>query len=178
MKELQLAAATKERIDAIIEKRRNKPGELLWILEEAQQLNPHKYLPVNVLEYISKKTGIPPARIYGVVTFYAFFNLKPQGEHTITVCRGTACHTRGSRNLLAYLKKLLNLKEEGHHQGEKLFLTTPDNKFTLRTVACFGQCAQAPIVEIDDKIYGRMTDEKLRRAIAGVGRKKKKTVLS
>ncbi|MCU0665522.1 MAG: NAD(P)H-dependent oxidoreductase subunit E [Candidatus Omnitrophica bacterium] len=163
-----------KKIDRVIAKYGSNPGALLGILEEVQQLNCHKYLPQETLEYISQKTNIPLAKIYGVVTFYAFFNLKPQGDHTIIICRGTACHTRRSKNILEYLKQLLGLKEEGHHQGEKLFLTTADNKFTLRTVACFGQCALAPVVEVDGVIYGHMTESKLRQIVQGIARKKKK----
>jgi len=162
------------KMDEIIAKYGGNPGALLGILEEIQQLNRHKYLPKETLEYIAEKTNIPLSRIYGVVTFYAFFNLKPQGDHTIIVCRGTACHTRRSKNILEYLKNLLGLKEEGHHQGEKLFLTTPDNKFTLRTVACFGQCALAPVIEVDGVIYGHMTESKLRQIVTRAARGKKK----
>jgi NADH-quinone oxidoreductase subunit E len=160
-------------LDKVILKFQDKPGALLGILEEIQNLNPHKYLPIEVLEYVSQKTDIPLSRIYSVVTFYAFFNLKPQGEHSIIICRGTACHTRRSKNLLEYLKTMLNLQEDESQEGEKLFLTTSDNKFTLRTVACFGQCALAPVVEIDGKIYSHMTENKLKEIVKRVaaGRK-------
>ena len=160
-------------LDKVILKFQDKPGSLLGILEEIQNLNPHKYLPIEVLEYVSQKTDIPLSRIYSVVTFYAFFNLKPQGEHSIIICRGTACHTRRSKNLLEYLKTMLNLQEDESQEGEKLFLTTSDNKFTLRTVACFGQCALAPVVEIDGKIYSHMTENKLKEIVKRVaaGRK-------
>jgi NADH-quinone oxidoreductase subunit E len=159
-------------LDVVIEKYRNKTGELLGMLEDIQWLHPHKFLPHETLEYVSKKTGIPLSRIYSVVTFYAFFNLKPQGEHTIVVCRGTACHTRRSKNLFEYLKKTLGFKDEGHREGEKVFLTTNDNTFTLKTVACFGQCALAPVVEIDGTIYSHMTEDKLRRIVHKTGKKR------
>ena len=149
-------------LDKVFLKFKDKPGSLLGILEEIQNLNPHKYLPQEILEYVSQKTEIPLSRIYSVVTFYAFFNLKPQGKHSIIICRGTACHTRRSKNLLEYLKVMLGLHEDEAQEGEKLFLTTADNKFTLRTVACFGQCALAPVVEIDGKIYSHMTENKLK----------------
>ncbi|MCX5708817.1 MAG: NAD(P)H-dependent oxidoreductase subunit E [Candidatus Omnitrophica bacterium] len=160
-------------LDKVILKFQDKPGLLLGILEEIQNLNPQKYLPIEVLEYVSQKTDIPLSRIYSVVTFYAFFNLKPQGKHSIIICRGTACHTRRSKNLLEYLKTMLNLQEDESQEGEKLFLTTADNKFTLRTVACFGQCALAPVVEIDGKIYSHMTENKLKEIVKRVaaGRK-------
>jgi NADH-quinone oxidoreductase subunit E len=160
-------------IDKIIEKYRGLPGELLGLLEEIQGLHKNKYLPQSTLEYISNKTGIPLSRIYSVVTFYAFFNLKPQGDHSIIVCRGTACHTRRSKNLLEYLKSMLHLKEDEAKEGEKLFLTTADNKFTLKTVACFGQCALAPVIEIDGKIYSHMTENKLKDIVNRVACERK-----
>lgn len=153
-------------LDKVIAKYRGKPGELLGLLEEAQSANPYNFLPPQTLEYIAKKTGVPLSRIYSVVTFYAFFNLKPQGEHYICICRGTACHTRGSKPLLDFLKEYLELGEaQGAGESEKVFLTSKDNKFTVKTVACIGQCALAPAVEIDGKIHGRMTSEKLRHII-------------
>jgi NADH-quinone oxidoreductase subunit E len=155
-------------LDKIISKFRDKPGALLGILEEIQNLNPQKYLPPEVLEYVSQNTGVPLSRIYSVVTFYAFFNLKPQGKHSIIICRGTACHTRRSKNLLEYIKTMLGLQEDEAQEGDKLFLTTADNKFTLRTVACFGQCALAPVVEIDGKIYSHMTENKLKDIVKRV----------
>jgi NADH-quinone oxidoreductase subunit E len=153
------------RIDEIIEKYKNSPGGLLGTLEEVQNLHPHKYLPQSRLEYISAKSGVALSRIYSVVTFYAFFNLKPQGEHSIVICRGTACHTRRSKNLLEYLKKMLRVKEDESKEGEKVFLTTADNKFTIKTVACFGQCALAPVVELDGVIHSHMTENKLKEAV-------------
>ena len=164
----EAGAPANKQLDRVIEKYEGKPGALLGMLEEIQGLNKHKYLPREVLEYVSERTGVPLSRIYSVVTFYAFFNLKAQGDHSIIVCRGTACHTRRSKNLLDYLKSMLHLKEDESQEGDKLFLTTADNKFTLRTVACFGQCALAPVVEIDGKIYSHMTENKLKDIIKRV----------
>jgi NADH-quinone oxidoreductase subunit E len=106
---------------------------------------------------------IPPARIYSVATFYALFNLKPQGEHTICICRGTACHTRGSRSLLESVR--LDL---GINGGEDESPTSPDGKFTIRTVACFGQCALAPVVELDHRICGHVNERQLAREVAAI----------
>jgi len=158
-------------LDKVIEKYRGKPGELLGMLEEIQNLHPHKFLPRETLEYVSSRTGTPLSRIYSVVTFYAFFNLIPQGEHSLVICRGTACHTRRSKNLLDYLKKMLDLKEEPGDEGEKVFLTSKDKKFTVKTVACFGQCALAPVVEVDGKIYSHMTEDKLRQIVQRTARR-------
>lgn len=160
-------------MDSVIKKHQGKPGELLGILEELQNRHPHKYLPAETLEYVAEKSGLPVSQVYSVATFYAFFNLKPQGEHTLVVCRGTACHTRGSKSLLESLKKILNLKEE--EGSEKIFLTTPDRKFTVKTVACFGQCAMAPVVEVDGKMHSHVTEMKLKGLIDALvkGGKKK-----
>jgi len=155
-------------LDKVISKYAGTPGRLLGILEEAQELNQHKYLAQSDLEYIAAKAGIPLSRIYNIITFYAFFNLKPQGEHSIIVCRGTACHTRGSKKLLDFIINLFGFKEDDFTQDGKSFLTTGDNKFTIKTVACFGQCALAPVVEIDGNIHSRMTTEKLRKIIKGI----------
>jgi NADH-quinone oxidoreductase subunit E len=170
---MALAAArdpSNKELDSVIAKFRGSPGALLGMLEEIQQLHPHKYLPSDTLEYVSRKAGIPLSKIYSIVTFYAFFNLKPQGDHSIIICRGTACHTRRSKNLLEYLKKMLDLHEDESREGEKIFLTTADNKFTLKTVACFGQCALAPVIEIDGTIYSHMTENKLKDIVTRVGR--------
>jgi NADH-quinone oxidoreductase subunit E len=119
-----------------------------------------------VLKYVAAKTDLPLAQIYSVVTFYALFNLEPQGKHTIAICRGTACHTRGSRNLLDRIKMVLSLS--GGEGADKLCLNTPDGEFTIRTVACFGQCALAPVVEVDHAIFGHMNERTLEREVDAV----------
>ncbi len=143
-------------VDRVCEEHRGKPGELLGILEELQNRHPHKYLPLETLEYVAERVGVPGSQVFSVATFYAFFNLMPQGEHTLVVCRGTACHTRGSKARLESLKRMLNLSEE--EGSDKIFLTTADKKFTLKTVACFGQCALAPVVEVDGKMRNQVTE--------------------
>lgn len=163
------AAMTPDLMNQVIGKYRGKPGELLGILEELQNLHPHKYLPPETLEFVAEQMGVPVSQVYSVATFYAFFNLKPQGEHTLVVCRGTACHTRGSKSLLEALKRILKLKEE--EGAEKIFLTTEDKKFTVKTVACFGQCALAPVVEVDGKMYSHVTEAKLKSLVDGLAGK-------
>lgn len=163
-----LEAHEKLLIDQVIAKFRDRPGALLGILEAVQSANPHKYLSMPSLRYIAEQSGLPPARIYSAATFYALFNLDPQGDHVICVCRGTACHTRGSRDLLA--KACLDLGLSDHDLGEaseadKLSLTTPDRKFTVRTVACFGQCALAPVVEVDHHILSHVNERTLQREV-------------
>jgi NADH-quinone oxidoreductase subunit E len=158
-------------IDKVIRKRLGRPGALLGILEEVQAHQLQKYLPLDVLRYIAVKTEITFSKIYSVATFYALFNLQPQGEHSICICRGTACHTRGSRNLLQGVLLDLGLElpaDDGGNNADKILLTTPDQKFTVRTVACFGQCALAPVVEVNHRICGHVSERTLQREIQAV----------
>jgi NADH-quinone oxidoreductase subunit E len=150
-------------IDRIIGEQAGRPGALLGILERLQDANRHKYLPMATLEYVALRTGIPQSQVYAVATFYALFNLDPQGTHTVAICRGTACHTRGSRMLLERVKLQLSLDDV--NAADKLTLTTPDRKFTIRTVACFGQCALAPVVELDHAIRGHVKEQALIREV-------------
>ena len=157
--------------DQVIASCEDRSGALLSILEKVQEHNPHKYLPLEILEYIAEKTDIPVAQVYSVATFFALFNLEPQGDHTICICRGTACHTRGSRNLLERLKLELGFQDGGEEGGaDKVCATTPDRKFSLRTVACFGQCALAPVVEVNHRICGHVNEGTLRREIQHIER--------
>jgi NADH-quinone oxidoreductase subunit E len=160
-------------IDQVIASRKGRPGALLSILEAVQDHTPHKYLPLDSLKYIAEQTRTPLSRIYSVATFYALFNLQPQGENTICICRGTACHTRGSRNLLESVRLELGLtldESTDGTQADKLLLTTPDQKFTVRTVACFGQCALAPVVEVNHRICGHVKEQTLQREIRTIER--------
>src|ERR1039458_3083191 len=145
--------------DRTITAHTGRPGALLGILERVQEHHPHKYLSPEILEYVAGKTDVPLSQLYSVVTFFALFNLEPQGDHTICICRGTACHTRGSRNLLQRLRMELGLPEESEDGADKLCMTTPAGKYSLRTVACFGQCALAPVVEVDHAIFGHMNEQ-------------------
>jgi NADH-quinone oxidoreductase subunit E len=145
-----------------------RPGALLSILETVQAGHPHKFLSEPALRYMAAKTGLPPARVYSATTFYALFNLDPQGDNVICVCRGTACHTRNSRDLLARLCVDLGLGKQDVtdlSDADKLSLTTPDRKFTIRTVACFGQCALAPVVEVNHHILSHVNERTLQREV-------------
>jgi NADH-quinone oxidoreductase subunit E len=166
-----LEAREKVLIDQVIAERSGRPGALLGILEEVQAANAHKFLSLPALRYIARGTGIPPARVYSAATFYALFNLDPQGDNVICVCRGTACHTRGSRDLLE--KVCLDLGVRGQMSGggndaDKLSVTTDDRKFTIRTVACFGQCALAPVVEVNHHILSHVNERSLQREVRAI----------
>jgi len=151
-------------LDRIIAEQGGRPGALLSILERLQEQHRNKYLPMETLEYLAARTGVPQAQVYGVATFYALFNLEPQGLHTVAICRGTACHTRGSRALLERVKLQLGL-QQASEGADKLTLTTPDRRFTIRTVACFGQCALAPVVEVDHAVRGHVKEQALMREV-------------
>lgn len=146
-------------LDQIIEKHKGKPGMLLSTLEEVQEKNPLKYLPGETLAAVSQKLKVPYTQVYSVATFYSFFNLKPQGKHSIVVCRGTACHTKGSKALLDEIGSILGFKKD--EDDTEASFTTPDNFFTIKTVACFGQCAQSPVVAVDGVIHSNVNSQKL-----------------
>jgi NADH:ubiquinone oxidoreductase subunit E len=142
----------KREIDNIIERYKNPSGKILGILEDIQAQK--SYLPKKYLEYLSEKLNIPLASLYSIATFYSFFNLKPVGEHIITVCMGTACHVKGAPEILKNLEHLLHIKEGEVSDDGKFLLTTEDRHFSLNTARCFGCCSMAPVVRVDEKIYG------------------------
>lgn len=121
---------------------------LIYVLKEAQGI--FGYLPKEVQLHIAGKLGVSPAKVYGVVSFYSYFSTNPVGEHKISVCLGTACFVKGSKDVLAELEKQLEIKA-----GE----TTKDLKFTIECLRCVGACGLAPVVVIDGKVYSRVTPE-------------------
>jgi NADH-quinone oxidoreductase subunit E len=149
----------KDKINNIISTNLDKPGSLLAILKQTQEVNKYNYLPCETLNYIADTLKISRARMFNVVTFYSFFNLTPQGKHIITICRGTACHTTGSKKILSFACSYLGVPQNEIEKDNTPF-TTPDFLFTLSTVACFGQCALAPVVEIDNKLHGNVIVDK------------------
>ena len=157
------ARSHESELGEIIAKYKGKTGALLGVLEEAQGLELHKYLSEATLRLIAEGMELPLSQVYSVATFYSFFNLTPQGLHSIVVCRGTACHTRGSLELLETGLRRLGI--EGFREDEANSVTTADGFASVRTVACFGQCALAPVVQIDGTIYSRMTVGKLTVAL-------------
>ncbi len=145
----------KQEIEEIIERYKDPEGRVLSILEDIQDAD--RYLSQETLKVVSEELGIPLSQLFSIATFYSFFNLKPVGEHIITVCMGTACHVRGSAILLNNLKSLLHVEENEATEDGKFFLTTEDKHFSLNTARCFGCCSMAPVLKVDDKIYGYVT---------------------
>jgi NADH-quinone oxidoreductase subunit E len=158
-------------INQVLAKHDGRAGALLAILQEVQNDHPRNFLPRETLEYIAAKAKIPLSRLFSVVTFYALFNREPQGRNTICVCRGTACHTRGSRDLLEKLMMNLGFHSTEDGEADQLSLTTPDGATTLRTVACFGQCALAPVIEVNHAIFGHVNERTLRRELAALDKR-------
>ena len=133
----------------------NQPGEVINVLHKVQ--GEYGYLPAEVQELVAKELGIPVSRVYGIVSFYSFFTMTPKGEHPISVCLGTACYVRGAEKVLDEVKRQL-----GIGVGE----VTPDGKFSLTCLRCVGACGLAPVIEVGDKVYGRMTPDRVKDVLA------------
>ena len=133
----------------------NQPGEVINVLHKVQ--GEYGYLPAEVQELVAKELGIPVSRVYGIVSFYSFFTMTPKGEHPISVCLGTACYVRGAEKVLDELKRQL-----GIGVGE----VTPDGKFSLTCLRCVGACGLAPVIEVGEKVYGRMTPDRVKDVLA------------
>lgn len=162
-----LSREDQEYLDGLVAKHQGKPGMLLTVLEQIQDRQPQKYLPIEFLEHLAARTGIAASSIFSVATFYALFNLKPQGIHSVSICRGTACHTRGSQRLLEVVRLQLGLGDDDQEAGsaDKISATTTDGQFTVRTVACFGQCALAPVAEVEHQILSHVNERALTREV-------------
>jgi len=135
-------------------------SNLIGVLQRVQDR--FGYLPPPAIEEISLRTGIPLARVYGVISFYAQFYTEPHGKHTIRCCCGTACHVKGAQSVMAALERVLGVKD-----GE----TTPDLLFYLETVACLGTCFLAPVMLIDDQYYGQLTPRRIESILRSYGNK-------
>ncbi len=143
-----------ELLDVIAEMRDTK-GSLIPILQKAQEI--YGYLPVEVQTIISNGLNIPLEKIYGVVTFYSFFSLYPKGKYCISVCLGTACYVKGSGDIFNSLSNKLGI-ENGQ--------CTSDGKFSLDACRCIGACGLAPVMMINDDVYGRLTTQELEGILA------------
>jgi NADH-quinone oxidoreductase subunit E len=144
-------------INAIIDQEAQGEGSLISALEEIQER--YRYLPPEALILASERLGVPLSQAYSVATFYNAFSLKPKGKHCLYVCMGTACHVRGSPQVLDRLESKLGLKAGN---------TSRDYLFTLETVNCLGACALGPIVVTDEEYSGQMTPKKVDELIKNV----------
>ena len=133
------------KLKEIIAEHKGQPDAMMPVLHKAQEI--YGYLPIEVQTIVAEGLGVSLEQVYGVSTFYSWFTLEPKGEHLIRVCLGTACYVKGSADILAELERQLGIKA-GH--------TTPDGKFTLEATRCLGCCGLAPVMTIDDDVFGRM----------------------
>lgn len=138
-------------LDNILKNHEFKASNIIAILQDTQEI--YRYLPKEVFAYFSEKLGISRAKIYSVATFYDNFSLEPKGKYVIKICDGTACHVRKSIPILDKLRKELGLSEAK--------VTTDDLMFTVETVSCLGACGLAPVITVNEKVYGAMTPEKV-----------------
>lgn len=145
---IELKKSDVDTIKAICKSFNNNGGELINVLHKVQ--NTFGYLPAEVQEVIAHEMNVPLAKVYGVVTFYSFFTMIPQGRHPISICMGTACYVRGAEKVLDEFKK-----ELGINVGEK----TGDGKFSISCLRCVGACGLAPVVTVGEKTYGRVSPD-------------------
>ncbi|HRQ98888.1 MAG TPA: NAD(P)H-dependent oxidoreductase subunit E [Candidatus Syntrophosphaera sp.] len=134
-----------ERLKEVIEETKSMRNPLIEVLRQAQDI--FGYLPIEVQEFIAQEMNIPANKIYGVITFYNFFTMKPRGKYTINLCMGTACYVKGAPRLAQMMEEELGVKV-----GE----TTADGRFTLSAVRCVGACSLAPVFVIGEDTYGRV----------------------
>jgi len=145
----------REPLSQILAPYRGQKAALIPVLQKVQE--ELGYLPEEAVSEIAHFLGVSESEVYGVASFYAQFRFIRQGEHTIKVCQGTACHVRGGRRILEAVERETSIEPGG---------TTEDYKFSLERVACFGSCALAPVMVVDKTVYGRMTTAKARKILA------------
>ncbi len=138
--------AQEEQLDAVIEQYRDTPGALMPILQKAQDI--YGYLPYEVQRMVALKLGVSMEEVYGVSTFYSQFVLNPKGEVAIAVCLGTACYVKGSGEILDKITQVLGLPSGS---------TTSDGKYSLEATRCIGACGLAPVLTINNEVYGRLS---------------------
>ncbi len=146
--------AQDEKLKEVIAKYKDVPGALLPVLQEAQGI--FGYLPIEVQQMVADGLGISLSEVYGVATFYSQFSLTPKGKHRISVCLGTACYVKGADKILAELEKKLGITS-----GE----CTPDGMFSIDSCRCVGACGLAPVMMIDDEVYGKLTPDQVEKII-------------
>ncbi len=145
------------KLEPVLSKYKKTPGSLITILQKAQDI--YGYLPKEAINYISQETGIKPAKIYGVVTFYTQFRLEPIGKYLIMLCQGTACHVNGAKMIEEAICEELEIQEGG---------TTKDGLFTLNNVACLGCCSLSPVMMINGETYGKLTKDSTKKILKDI----------
>ena len=148
-------AEQKAALDALIAAHKGEAGALMPVLQQAQDI--YGYLPIEVQSIIAEGLELSLEQVYQVVTFYSQFALNPTGKYRIAVCLGTACYVKGAQQVLDELEKELGVKAGG---------TTPDGLFTLEATRCLGCCGLAPVIMVNDEVYGRLVPEDVKGIIA------------
>jgi NADH-quinone oxidoreductase subunit E len=164
MAEINVNEEIKEKLNFKIEliNKKHQSGALIPLLQSAQ--NSYGFIPEKIIYYISELVSVPAAEIYGIITFYSQFRLKPVGKNLIRICEGTACHVNGAKTVLSILQD-----ELGISIGE----TTDDGNFSLVSVACLGCCSLAPVMMINGETFGNLNPDKIKKAIRKSGSKEK-----
>jgi len=151
-----------ETLQRILDDYRQNEGNLIAILQRLEEA--FGYIPQDAVNWFSEQLDIPPAKFFGVATFYAQFHLKPRGRNIITACCGTACHVKGAERIINSLTRELQIPS-----GED---TTEDKEFTVEKVNCVGACSIAPVVIINKEVHGKMTPERLMKELKRLKRGK------
>ena len=147
--------AQEEQLDAVIAELKETPGALMPVLQQAQEI--YGYLPIEVQRMIALKMGVSIEEVYGVSTFYSQFVLNPKGDVSIAVCLGTACYVKGSGDILDKITQILGLPAGS---------TTPDGKYSLEATRCIGACGLAPVLTINNEVYGRLVPSDMEGILA------------
>ena len=145
-----------ERVLEILDEYSRDASKIIPILQAIQE--EYRYLPEEILTYVATALDISPAKVYGVATFYSHFSLEPKGAYVIKVCDGTACHVKGSGKLVDVLRNKLGLTEKKK--------TTDDMLFTVETVSCLGACGLAPVMLVNERVYGQVIPERAEEILA------------
>lgn len=141
-------------LDQFINKVPNNQSSLIEVLHKSQEI--FGYLSEEVQSYVAYRLNVPVTKVYGVVTFYSYFTTKPRGKYVINICMGTACFVKGANLILEEFERKLNIKA-----GE----TTEDGKFTIEVLRCVGACGLAPVVTVNDKVYGHFKKEDVKKLL-------------
>jgi NADH-quinone oxidoreductase subunit E len=157
----ELPAKQFQAVCGILEKNGYDKSRLIPILQQVQEV--YRYLPEPVMSFVANSLKIPLSRVFGVATFYSHFALKPKGKYVVRVCDGTACHVKGSMLLVDSLRSHLKLS------GTEM--TTPDRLFTIETVSCLGACGLAPVMVVNEEVYGQLTPQKACEILNDIAKK-------
>jgi NADH-quinone oxidoreductase subunit E len=157
------AARSFNKVIEILDRYDRSESKIIPILQAVQE--EYRFLPQEVLTFIATSLGVSPARLYGVATFYSHFSLEAKGKHILKMCDGTACHVRGSSAVIDAIRDKLELTAKK--------ITTDDMMYTFETVSCLGACGLAPVLVVDDEVYGQVTPQQALDIIAKIEEKEK-----